>query len=1417
MTSCGHSTLPPFPWTRFWRVEEAGTSVDASDQVDGEGFLYDPAAWSHLGLKPQHRAECTLAELLSKSVVVLKGRPGAGKTTEIERAITEGLFNIGGLAPIVRRAKSLSSNESFVRGIFDQDDWRASKGQPVCLVVDGVDELLQRDAGFLQQFTDAMKLQLVDRGLDAIRLVLTCRAAEWIDTSLLSLWGSHERATATLCPLTRKDAMEFVADQLKGDAAQFWEQVSAKRILTLAPWPQSLKLLVDEFRYHDAQLPGTHFALIRSAARRLCDIHSDSERRKRLKTNDPTFDLDWMFRVVSRVAALSVFTGKSSVSTEDAPVHPHVLALCDWQAGAEPWTQGQAKAITQEDVDRLNRTQIFDSEGQTLLQFNHQLFREHLAAAWLADRQLTIPQLDRLFGRRASDHWRHYPQLATIAAWLANDPSQKEWRAFLVREDPTVLLRADATGLPVDEKRDIVRSLLNRAKQDQAIDHGIEHHVFQGLAFDGLDKELAPFLEDFTGEGEASRLLALNIATAAKVTSLAPTLWRLFRMTTISLRVQIARTLHVIAQEGEANEREWRAVIDEEITPDDQGHIVGAALEILVPNRLKVRDVLHWVIPRRSFDINYTTADLADKLEPADVLPILERSIAHHGVGLASVSSSRRSIVSAALSLLADQLDNPKAMRCFVRWWWAATFGHYRTPTWDRGAVNDSQPSLNQLGFADPLRRRAFLDAVVNEPFAQTMDAYSAMMFERLIIPEEDTEWLLRQLDAASASVKHIWARWMRDLYFNDDLRHQHREALEIAFAKNEALRKQLPTPADGLGIFEHIDQARAERIKNPPVILEEDAEEKQRARLTKRVEAFMAKAKQLATKKDPQAWPTLTSAFIERSGYNWEVPVNAALQSCEPWMLDAARYYLMQPPDPFPGHIEKLKSSIRIDGTLAFRALWCELEPDSILGRTVAEHWLPYILCHLQRASTQSDDINLAAVINRFGDKGMDAFMRYAEFEYDDEGSLPVGKALVDCWTPRATAALAKILVSHPPKPFGFSYALRFLYERDREAAVQMAAHWLDQAPDQISKDERITLLGAITVYLGGRLWDRVKLIIGHNTELAAAVMRAGPVRLGLNIDERITDLWPDDHLSEIAEMMLRTFHPDQGPPHRAGRVEERSESQMVRDQLIHMLGQRGLTQAVHRLQSLGFRGTKRWFSIIENESRKVALAKAWRPLTCGEMLAIAKEHELALAVTNDDLMTTVINALKRYERELHHPTRTTFDIWKTSFIDSEHEERISDDLRKWLDEKLHLATSREAEVRSQTVGYTDIEISMTRPPHALLHLTIEVKRDAHVDLMQSMEVQLRDRYLVNGRTHGLYLVCWFSDGDAPNHSGISTIEQMQAYLDTQAARLSINDYQLQALVIDCRPRDNAINSRSKKAPQKRNSASRRSKNGGH
>jgi hypothetical protein len=1370
-----------FDWPRYWRVLPTGSN--AFQPTDDSHFLPDPAetakAWASLGLDapaPGDAEPSPLAKLIeNKSAIVMLGRPGAGKTAELEGALKSGLLDHDGHPPILRRGKTLLANQSPHDFIFDRDDWRETRSRAVTLVLDGLDEVMQISPRFVGAFQEALESELSKRGgHGSIRLVLTCRSAEWRARGLLQAWPKERQIEVSLCQLTSEAATRYVRHQLGSSADGFWEEASRLRLNALVVWPHSLVELVQQFK-GVGHLPSSHFDLIRGASLRRCR-HSTSWDEDRARRSGKEEDPKWVFRLVGRVAAVGVFGGQAAVSTEG------------WEfEGAEPWTNSTEREIKTSELESLGHYGHFDVTEDKRLVFQHQIFREHMAAAWLAERGLTVHQLKRLFGQSREEGWVHYPQLATVAAWLAADPSQTAWREFLIQRDPMVLLRADATNLGDSEKEKIAKALLERALRDGHTDPGQAHQSLDTLACDGLAAIVEPFLDDTSLRASAARELAIEIVHDAKIESLVPKLWAFARSEQETARVPIARALRDLA--GNEYLKEWEEVLAERIPSDEHGTLLGAALEFLIPAHKGVRDALHVLLPPRDIHIfgeitfSGVLHRLHAKVQDEDIIPIIERSARNHAIGFGRRVSDRETILSAAFRRLASHLDEPLYMEALADWWVERCYSHANGPEWRR-ATDSSSVTLDDLGMREQSRRRRFLLAFAEQSCRNVTDGrkgtHMAMDVGGFVVIPDDVPWLIQNVKTRAAKETHFWCWFLVDAVKKTGLR----PSLQLAWDEFPQLRERFSELPPGVSVFDYLSSKWKEsenKQKREGAVLRRRIAKQQEERAE--LIHDRRKAAETATAKgDPKAWPLLVHT---RDGAI-ELDSVDEVKTGPEWMKEAARLYLRSEPPHYPGPPDvHTNISLRIHSNWAFYVLWEEMKVRATVPHDSLLKWMPYIFSNMASGGWETEGFQIKDVLAAFAPDSVDVFLKILGHDYQNQGGMYSVRHLESFWSDHTRAGMVALLKEVAPQPQGFCNGLEFLARYDLASAKHVANHWLERVTLSADDDAGRTLMAGMITALNGYGWDKIKSVLNQSHEAARKILVHAFGRLDLDDEEesRLAS-FADDHLGELVEIFFQTFPPAEDPKREDGSVTTEDKTRFARNALFGLVQERGLVSVVRRLRALQLSKTERWFGYAMARAKASKNSADWKPLTPDELFSLARQHDLALVRSDDELLDAVELAVRRYG-DLVRTSRLS-DIWVRSSNATQPEPHISECLRTWLDDQWRVTLPREAE--TPRGKKTDIEIPLNRLGRHPFHVTVEVKKSTRDNVLDGMETQLRDDYLVaRGHTHGLYLVFWVGGRISGNGFVFSSAGELEEYLEQQATALSQGSLRIKAVVIDC------------------------------
>jgi hypothetical protein len=445
------------PWQRFW----APWGTEVRSIGDGRGFLENPEGrWGRI-FNPAVR---TIQAIAVKPFLVLSGQPGLGKTTEIERltadrsswlAVNERLIHLRGREiPDATELRSLT-----VESVIWRDAINA--GDRIRLVVDGVDETLS----WFPTFLPVLRKLMAEVGIGRIRILLTCRVADWDTTGgdeLCELFGEHpDSYLFELCPL-RLDDFLLAARESGVDPEKLLKFLQERDALDLAARPVTLRLVLDIVAA-ERPLPANHHALYAEALLHLCQ-EVNSERSRYVPRRAPASHL---LVVAQRTAALMLLSGKAVIVRNGLAKAEHEVAVQELLGGRERADQ-TAFDVSDEVFASMLDTPLFSSRGHDRFGFSQKIFAEHLAARHLLP--CSLRQLRRLLCVHEDGREWVGPAVAEIAAVLAAGHS--EWWDYLVAHEPEVLFRADASSVNSEQRKLALDALLRRLDRQEAVpDH----------------------------------------------------------------------------------------------------------------------------------------------------------------------------------------------------------------------------------------------------------------------------------------------------------------------------------------------------------------------------------------------------------------------------------------------------------------------------------------------------------------------------------------------------------------------------------------------------------------------------------------------------------------------------------------------------------------------------------------------------------------------------------------------------------------------------------------------------------------------------------------------------------------------------------------------------------------------------------
>lgn len=252
------------------------------------------------------------------------------------------------------------------------------------------------------------------------------------------------------------------------------------------------------------------------------------------------------------------------------------------------------------------------------------------------------------------------------------------FRGLVLRHDPLVLLRMDSASLPESEREEIVEALLEATSEVRVVDPAIHHSHLPSLRHGELAAQLSRWLLDNNGS-DSVKELAVEIAEKTRLTGIAGLLWQLYPEATGRLRVRIADALYQLAEEG--FDEEWKAVLRDGFPQDEEGRLLGAALEIMAVDsgKMALREVIDAILPDRKFRVwglyAMVVRNLHKQLTPED-LPAVFAKLGERPRLIHDSLSVAKEFNEAAVRLAFRNFGRPEVAAALADYWHACIRDH---------------------------------------------------------------------------------------------------------------------------------------------------------------------------------------------------------------------------------------------------------------------------------------------------------------------------------------------------------------------------------------------------------------------------------------------------------------------------------------------------------------------------------------------------------------------------------------------------------------------------------------------------------------------------------------------------------------------------------------------------------------------
>lgn len=1338
-----HET-PIIPWTRFWCPIDKGISCGDS----GRDFLSDPESDFGRILNPN---VLNIDTLLEQPCLVLCGEPGMGKSKALELAKSKIISRTGAdQTPIWLNFREIPNVEIFHRKTFETAKWKGwlASDSRLTLVVDGIDEGLMKVPDFIPHLAAELREVPVQR----LQLILVCRTTEWslaAGGQLTKLWGKSEAETVfELCPLRQQDA-RVAAQEWKVDADAFMSAVHEQQVVGLAARPCTLFFLLRAFK-ENGSFPGTHFDLYDTGCKRLCEEH-DWERTAAFRFHQPQpnrYTAVEVHGMAARIAVLLMVSGKSAVKVrpgEDA--EPTDLLL----------EQIAAVSSERDLVLATLSSALFSARGTDRFGFAHQTFAECLAANAL--QKLPLIQVKSLLCQRDGPVTHVVPQLAETAAWLA--AMRADFLEFLIAHEPEVLLRSDVTRIQDKHKDQLVTSLLERTKNEEAFDERELRRFFAGLKHPGLAQQLWKYISD-RSLNWVTRRMAIEIAGHCKLAELMTDFLSLLCSESDgTLRDYLANSLEALTPASRA--QELIPLAKGEVGPDGDDTIKGCALMVLVPNVWSVGAAMPYInLPRNDHFFGTYHALLQYHL-PKHVqvtdLPALLPKLAEWDDCFDSLSFFNQ-LADKAMVVALQSLDDPLICELTVEVWRQKSRLHQRLG-------NGSESQFQTVLTNDTRLRHRFVEAILSSPGTTIEDARRCGFSESKLMVDSDLRWALEQIEIAIPNRRPVWAEIIRALANPEATK----DCWDLFLSQVEAV-PELKQRFTWLRAYD-LDEPEARKAKADWLRVERIRTRWQRKLPAPpdrelRIRDALTQIQQGNTR----WWVTLCQDLRLKEDGSYSSAGKHDITAFESWktangerqdlIREAARRFLIEHDD---GYSTKgSRTNYSDPGYMAIGLLRDQLPNDSELKSAVVKNWIDAITGYFNHGDEQQQQL-VALVYKIAPERCIEGLLREVRDDDKRHGQVFALRSYRLCWDARLTETLLRLIRSGELKPGSVESAFSFLAEVDPTAAVECVKWLLPQGIefDQTVQERTITVLTIALGKIPNRIWDVAWPLIASQRSLAEPVL----ARISHGIEDQSKKTFfpvlTENQLGDTYLLLNEIFPQAEDPPHTDGEVSPRRAVVQFKGELIGVLTSRGTDAACQQLTrlSVALPSQRLWLRWRCTEAQRLKRRKSWQPASPDVVNKLLNSPKARVIENEGDILEVVLESLQRFQSYLtKHAPPAAGNLWNYTGAGNQREkfrpkdeEDLSDSIAIWLREDLGLAAGvvvgREVQPRrGQKTDITVVALGTTPNPktNSAVTVVIEVKGCWHPKVKSAIETQLVGDYLEkNGLTHGIYLVGWY------------------------------------------------------------------------
>lgn len=1380
-----------YPWVRRWVIQ--GGKINLSDS----GFLTDPA--EHRFANPDVASWNEIAE---KQCLILLGEPGIGKSTAIE---------VTGLTVSTPRRLYLNlRGHSDLRHLDSQffgsrafSEWLNTR-ETLEVVLDSLDECLVHIKTLAAWLVD--NLQKYPRNNLSLRIV--SRTAEWphlLTEELPRLWNSEEIGFYELAPLSRNDVhVAAQAQQLDGEA--FIRAVESAGAVSFAINPTTLNFLLEEF-LQSQELSNDPVKLYEKGCLYLCREHNLSRIASGAVPTLPDLQIR---SIAERIAAVTMFCRRGSIYVGLNPEEARSEEIDRTILGAGvDLIDGSPVELTPAMVGETLDTALFSGRQARRLGFSHWTYAEFLAARFCQTRKLSIDQIsDLIFHPDSGERPQIVPQLAESAAWMA--AMNPEVLQLIAQNDPQVLLRSSVIRMGEETRALIVSKLLQLFDGGKLIDadEGFRQR-YDVLNHPKLDQQLEPYIRD-KNKNVVVRRVAIGIAENCKLTSLGSLLADLALDKTEEGHIRDRASYGVVRiGDSKTQDRLWPFLVGQ--ADDSHDQLKGNAMKALWPQKLSASEVFGFLTPPKRD--NYFGAycafieyDLPATLRREDLAVALDWVI--NNAAVARLDRFHR-LGNAILKLAWQYLEDAQIKERFLSIVLERIEQHQPIFFRTYGKEEDTSKILVN----EPHKRRVLLRLIVQRISTESTPRLYGVIDNKLV-SSDDLPWLIDALKTGSTqSERKLWAifihtvmKWDSANQLNLVLRARE-ESTELA----EQLRWDL-NPVS-------LDSPEADEMRRNFQRVEGERQKFQRMNVVTHPSMSEMVKKHLDDFESGNtgAWWKLHLTLTLKSDsdyYQDQFELESDLRQFPGWKeidddlkvrcISAAKMYLEEAD---PKTEEWLGTSTLHRPSLAgYRGMRLILDEDAEgldnLSPSVWARWTVVILTFPE--SIGVSETQRPELARRAYSIARNEFKSALQFVINKEktaqtGHLFVLQLLDKTWDDELVDWFAAMLVGDTGLTApSISDICQKIIPRAQPRVIDaitklISKHWGDQHGRKKAVAAAVEFMNAKP----NEAWDVVWPIFQTEEEFGKDVVTGLSMHFEQRHGQKIGVELSEDAIAQLYVWISERF-PSKSDPQHTG-IHAMGERELIgefRDGLLTQLTRRGTQRAVSAIRKIADETGQVWLNFMAVTADRNRLRQDWNGVLPEQVFGLVRDRHVRIVENASQLLDVLIDSLRRLEKKLHGETSRVVALWDGN--KPKDEKDFSDYIKTHIEDDLTefgVLAAREAEVKRGKE--TDIYVAAVAQ-NALsgrnerIIVVVEAKGCWHPKLKNSMETQLKKRYLVHGG-EGLYLIGWFvcekwkASGDRRyKQTPKMGLHEAREFFDKQAVEISGSGVAIKAFVLN-------------------------------